>query len=147
MDKIPHTMRVEEVFDTYKTTAEGLSGAEAHARLKKNGENVLKGKKKRSKWALFFGQFKDFMLIILLVAAIVTGIVALTTKTYSDLIDVGVILIQKGQPRLENLAGFGNVVPEFFFFGDGHSRDKFLNEPLLLFVDFKQMGNTDPNSP
>lgn len=92
MDKIPHTMRVEEVFDTYKTTAEGLSNAEAHARLKENGENILKGQKKRSKWALFFGQFKDFMLIILLVAAIVTGIVALTTKTYSDLIDVGVIL-------------------------------------------------------
>lgn len=92
MDKIPHTMRSAEIFEAYKTSAEGLSTAEAHARLKANGENLLKGKKKRSKWALFFGQFKDFMLLILLGAALVTGIIALTTKNYSDLIDVGVIL-------------------------------------------------------
>lgn len=92
MDKHPHTMKADEVLNQFKTNVNGLSSTEAQVRLGKYGANELKSKKKRSKWALFFGQFKDFMLIILLVAALITGIVALVVKDYGDLVDVAIIL-------------------------------------------------------
>ena len=92
MEKHPHTMTPEQVLAEYHTTRAGLSTAEARRRLAENGANALATAKKRSKWAMFFAQFKDFMLLILIAAAVVTGVVALVTKTYEDLIDVGIIL-------------------------------------------------------
>ena len=92
MNGNPHSLNAKEIFQTYETSKKGLTSLEAQERLKQNGPNELLQAKKKSKWAMFFAQFKDFMLIILLVAALVTGIIAIVTKNYADLIDVGVIL-------------------------------------------------------
>ncbi len=92
MENNPHSLNAEQIFKTYQTSKKGLTDAEAKVRLQANGANELVSAKKKSKWAMFFGQFKDFMLIILLVSALVTGIIAVATKNYADLIDVGVIL-------------------------------------------------------
>jgi len=51
----------------------GLSSAEAQARLERYGRNQLKEAPKRSPWAIFFDQFKDFMIWVLIGAAIVSG--------------------------------------------------------------------------
>ncbi len=56
--------------------ARGLGGDEAAARLLRDGENRLAQKKKRSTLSRFFEQFKDVMIIILIVAAIVSFVVA-----------------------------------------------------------------------
>lgn len=53
----------------------GLSSSEASARLKKYGPNELKEKKKRTPLMMFFDQFKDFMILVLIAAAIISGIV------------------------------------------------------------------------
>ncbi|MBR4270243.1 MAG: cation-translocating P-type ATPase [Clostridia bacterium] len=92
MQKLTYELKRDEVFAKYKTKAEGLSDDEARARLLKNGPNELLTAKPKSRWAMFWGQFKDLMLIILLIAALVTGIIAFATQNYTDLIDVGVIL-------------------------------------------------------
>src|SRR5512139_1566870 len=55
--------------------AKGLSAAEAQARLQKYGPNKLAGKKKESGWQAFLRQYKDFMQILLLGAAIVNQVV------------------------------------------------------------------------
>ncbi|HMK08157.1 MAG TPA: HAD-IC family P-type ATPase, partial [Anaerolineales bacterium] len=52
----------------------GLSQEEAKARLAKYGPNVLAGKKKEPGWQAFLRQYKDFMQLILLGAAIVNQV-------------------------------------------------------------------------
>ncbi len=52
----------------------GLSSGEVEARLEKYGRNQLKEAPKRSPWAIFLDQFKDFIIWILIGAAIVSGV-------------------------------------------------------------------------
>ena len=53
----------------------GLSKAEVQSRQQKYGPNVLAGKKKEPGWQKFLRQYKDFMQILLLAAAIVNQLV------------------------------------------------------------------------
>ena len=70
MEKIDfYRMRVKEVFDFLNTGKKGLSETEAEKRLKKHGSNELITAKTASKWVLFFQQFKDVLMILLLIAA------------------------------------------------------------------------------
>ncbi len=55
--------------------AKGLSSTEAQQRLQKYGPNQLAGKKKEPGWQAFLRQYKDFMQILLLGAAIVNIVV------------------------------------------------------------------------
>ena len=64
---------VEEILST--NVEQGLSDEEAKSRREKNGLNELKAKKKKSLFMKFLDQFKDFSIIILIIAAIVSGIV------------------------------------------------------------------------
>jgi Ca2+-transporting ATPase len=54
--------------------AKGLSAAEAQQRLQQYGRNELAAKKKESGWQAFLRQYKDFMQIILLAAAVVNQV-------------------------------------------------------------------------
>ena len=51
----------------------GLSSGEAAGRIEKYGRNQLKEAPKRSPWAIFLDQFKDFMIWVLIGAAVVSG--------------------------------------------------------------------------
>ena len=55
--------------------AKGLSAAEAQQRLQQYGPNELAAKKKESGWQAFLRQYKDFMQIILLGAAVLSLVV------------------------------------------------------------------------
>lgn len=50
----------------------GLTTEQAEKLLIKNGENILKGKKKKGSLCLFVGQFKDVLIIILLISTILS---------------------------------------------------------------------------
>jgi len=54
--------------------AKGLSTAEAQQRQQKYGANRLAAKKKEPGWQAFLRQYKDFMQIILVAAALVSGL-------------------------------------------------------------------------
>ncbi len=90
--KTPFSMRAEEVFAEFGATKEGLSNSEARKRLESGGFNELVGTKQKSAIVRFFEQFKDLMLIILMVASIVTAVIAIVRGEYGDLIDSGIIL-------------------------------------------------------
>lgn len=54
----------------------GLTESEAEERLKTNGKNKLQEKKKESIIIKFIKQFNDFMILILIVAAVISGVMA-----------------------------------------------------------------------
>jgi calcium-translocating P-type ATPase len=54
-----------------ESSANGLTSAEVDKRLERDGYNELKGKKKDPIWKLFLENFKDPMVVVLLIAAIV----------------------------------------------------------------------------
>ena len=62
--------RVEEIYKRLETNDKGLTEEEAQKRLERDGENKLAESKKKSNIALFFEQFCDFMVIILIFASI-----------------------------------------------------------------------------
>ncbi len=70
---IPHTISREDLLQELSVSPErGLSAQEAQERLAKYGENKLTEKKKKTNLQRFFDQFKDAMIVILLVAAAVS---------------------------------------------------------------------------
>ncbi len=62
----------QEVLDKWEVTKlEGLAGNEANNRLEQEGYNEIADKEKVPTWKLFMDTFKDAMVVVLLVAAIV----------------------------------------------------------------------------
>lgn len=83
---------VGEVLLKLKSNKNGLSENDAFSRLKKNGENIIVSKKKTSKFLLFFSQFADIMIVILLLASFVSMGIAIYQQTINELIDGFIIL-------------------------------------------------------
>lgn len=78
--------QISDLFVQLNSQKEGLSNSEAEKRIREFGENALQEKKKKPAWVQFLGQFKDFMILILAAAAIISGIVG-------DLTDTIIILV------------------------------------------------------
>lgn len=81
-----HCLDKEKVLEVIDTSLDGLTSEEASIRLAKYGLNQLKEKKKKPAWLIFLSQFKDLMIIILAVAAIVSGVIG-------DITDTAIILV------------------------------------------------------
>ena len=90
-----YQLPVEEAGKQCKTNLEtGLSTAEAEARLKVEGFNEFEKKKHKSLFVKFLEQFKSFMIIVLLVAALISGIVgAMNGEGFADAIIILAIVI------------------------------------------------------
>lgn len=76
----------EDVMKELNTSETGLSQAQAEESLKKFGRNELAEGKKKSAVRVFFEQYKDFLVIILIAAAIISGVLG-------DIESAAVILI------------------------------------------------------
>lgn len=63
-----YTLSTEAVFAHLNSTPAGLTGAEATQRLSEYGPNELQAAHRISPWAVFLAQFKNVLIIILLVA-------------------------------------------------------------------------------
>ncbi len=79
-------LSIPEVFELLGTNQQGLTAIAAEERLLQTGPNELEEGKKKSIAGMLLTQFKDVMILILLVAAIISGIIG-------DLTDTIVILI------------------------------------------------------
>lgn len=65
-----HTLSVDETEKLLSSSAEGLTDAEARARLEKYGRNTLGDVKPKSVWRMIFKQLSDIMVIILFIAMV-----------------------------------------------------------------------------
>ena len=76
MERTWFNKTIEETSETLKTNIEkGLSKEQVEEKQREYGFNELKAKKKKSLFVKFLEEFKDFMIIILIIAAIISGIV------------------------------------------------------------------------
>ena len=90
----PYGKTSDEVLKELGVSPEaGLGEEEVAAPRGKFGENKLAEKKKKSLTARFFAQFKDVMIVILLIAAIVSFAIAITEKNAKEFIEPALILL------------------------------------------------------
>lgn len=83
---------VEKAFETDANT--GLSNDEAKQRLAHDGANEFERKKQKSILAKFMEQFKSFMILVLLIAAAISGVVGYTQgEGFTDAIIILVIVL------------------------------------------------------
>ena len=84
----------EEVMREFSVTEKGLAGAQADEALQKFGKNKLKEGKKKSVVLKLLEQFIEPMTLILIVAAIISGVLSIVEKSFpSDVLIIVVVVI------------------------------------------------------
>ena len=84
----------DEVLRELQSESGGLSSAEAARRLEEHGKNKLKEGKKESLIHKFFMELKDPMIIILIVAAVISGITAAYSgESFADVIIIMIVVV------------------------------------------------------
>ena len=87
-----YNMRMEEIERKLETNlSQGLSEEDARKRQEQYGENKLEEQKKENIFIRFLKQFKDFMIIILIIAAVISALIA-KWEGSNDYIDSIIIL-------------------------------------------------------
>ncbi|MFA4829081.1 MAG: cation-translocating P-type ATPase [Thermodesulfovibrionales bacterium] len=84
-----HQREITEIVEGSGSSLSGLSSEEAEKRLEKYGHNELKEKKKKTVLMMFLEQFRDFMILVLIAAAVISGIIG----ELSDTIAIVVIVV------------------------------------------------------
>ena len=80
----------DEVLKEFKTSTDGLSTGQAKENLAKYGKNALVEGKKKTAFQVFLEQFKDLMVIILIIAAVIS---AFTGDLESTLVIIAVLIL------------------------------------------------------
>lgn len=89
-----YLMTEEAVLAELKTSREGLSGGEAKRRLEEHGPNRLKEGEKVSLLKRFLGELADPMIVILIVAAAISGITAFYEgESFADVIIIMAVVV------------------------------------------------------
>ncbi len=83
-----HRREVGTVLKEIKSSHQGLSPEEAEGRLLEHGPNVLKAGRKKNPFMMFLDQFKDFMILVLIAAAVVSGAIGEPSDTIAIVVIV-----------------------------------------------------------
>lgn len=83
-----HSKTINEILETLNAPQQGLSTEEVRERLVRYGPNTIKEIKKRTILQMMLDQFKDFMILVLIAAAIVSGLVGEPKDTIAILVIV-----------------------------------------------------------
>ena len=87
-----HQKNIEEICGEFRASLQGFSAAEANDLLRKYGPNELIEKQKKGLFMMFLDQFKDFMILVLIAAAVISGVIG----EASDTIAIIVIVVLNG---------------------------------------------------
>ena len=110
-----HAKNVEKVLQELRTSSSGLNDDEVLER-QQGVKNTFDNDKKQSLLSKFFAQFKDLMVIILIISAVISITLAIISKEYQNLFEGGIIIFivilnatmgviqeSKAESALENL--------------------------------------------
>ena len=93
MATIWHSLDVKKVFEAISSSPSGLTSSEADRRLDENGPNELVQKKRITALEIIFEQFKDFLILMLIGAAIISLGVGFFEESIQEIIEAGLIII------------------------------------------------------
>lgn len=135
-----HLTSVDEVLTQLKSSTNGLSTNDANDRLEQYGKNKLKEAQKVSLFSRFIQQLADPMIIILIVAAVISGITSIYSKeSFADVIIIisvviinsvlGVVQESKAEKAIEALQEISAATSKVIRDGK-HSRIK--SEDLVV---------------
>jgi len=83
-----HSLESDDVLQQLESSITGLSNADAQKRLIEHGPNAIPEKRQRSLLIILLGQFADFMIIVLLMAALISGFIGELQDTIAILVIV-----------------------------------------------------------
>ncbi|HEQ78768.1 MAG TPA: ATPase, partial [Euryarchaeota archaeon] len=87
-----YSKSISQVESELDTSSKGLTPDESKKRLETHGYNQLLEKKKRSKLSMFIDQFKDTLVVVLIIAAFISVVIAIVEHSH-DWVDAIVIMI------------------------------------------------------
>lgn len=88
MRVLPYQQNAEDVLAGLGVDRKGLAGPDAGRRLERHGRNELAEKKRRTPLMMFLGQFSDFMVLVLIAAAVVSGVIGEPADTVAIVVIV-----------------------------------------------------------
>ena len=89
-----YSLDIEETLKKLSSNKDGLSNEEVEKRLKKDGKNKIIEIKKESNFSKFLNEFKDLMIIILILSSIVSFILSiLSNESFTDSLIILAIVI------------------------------------------------------
>ena len=143
-----HQLDPTEVADKLQSSERGLASEEVRCRYEQYGPNELIEKGRKSLWMMFLDQFKDFMILVLIAAAVVAGVIG----EPADSIAIAVIVIlnavlgfvqeyraEKAMAALKKLAAPSTVVIR-----DGQTRSVAANPTLCRVSRYLRPGFPNP---
>lgn len=74
-----YSLSKEQVAVKLQSGTDGLTSQQAADRLRENGANEIAIKKKKKWWGILLAQFTDFMIVILIAAAVISGFIGDST--------------------------------------------------------------------
>ena len=109
-----HLLSIHEIAELLNSTPSGIDNTNAAERLSEYGKNEIEDKKKKTVWQIMLHQLTDFMILVLVVVAIISGILGDLTDTLIILAiiilnaSVGFIQEYRSEKAMEALK---NMVP------------------------------------
>ncbi len=143
-----HLLTFEEALKHHHSSPSGLSTTAAQQKLQSDGRNELQAKKKRSPFLLFLQQFLNVMILVLIVAAVVSGIVGDISDTYVILVIImlnaiiGFVQEYRAEKAMEALGKL--AVPNAKVLRDGNPTDVPSPELVKGDVVLLEAGNSVP---
>ncbi len=96
-EKDYHNLSIEETLRRLNSNENGISQTEVESRIKKYGLNELVEKEHITPFEIFINQFKSILILILIIAALVSGFIL---QEYTDMIVILIIVV------LNSIIGF-----------------------------------------
>ena len=83
-----YQMKSQEVLGALNTSQKGLARDEAEKRRTKYGPNEIRADVSVPKWLLFLSQFKEVLVLVLIVAGIISIVIGVLDNSFDNLIKV-----------------------------------------------------------
>jgi len=77
-----HTISIDKILQQTGSTKQGISETSAQQKLSEHGPNELKEAAQRSAFSIFIAQFVDIMILVLVAAAVISGLIGDVKDTF-----------------------------------------------------------------